>query len=300
MISEENTIMATRKTEGAAPRNIYSSIKLWLPSLSKIEKRIAMYLYDHPKEIASMPMAKVAEACSCSEGSVDRLCKKLGCSGYAQAREMLAAHPLPSEDSVSQVNIKQNTPVEELIQNINDLYINTLQRTKELNPAAKFETAIGRIARAKRLFFFGIGDALVPCLSAYYRFRRTGIDCLFDQDADMQLINASMIEKDDVVIAVSHSGNTRQVNAAMKAAHEAGAFCIGITQSVKSPMTQYCDLLFFNAVSESTVGNTNVAHRLAESTIMEILYAGVVTLIPEQAQKYLVKSAENLQVNKET
>ena len=69
----------------------------------------------------------------------------------------------------------------------------------------------------------------------------------------MQLINASMIEKGDVVIAIS----------------------------------------------ESTVGNTNVAYRLAESTIMEILYAGVVTLIPEQAKKYLVKSAENLLVNKE-
>ena len=292
--------MTSPKTAHDAPRNIYSSIELYLPSLSKIEKRIALYLYDHSQEIASMPMAKIAEVLSCSEGSIDRLCKKLGCTGYAQAREMLLSHPRPSDDTVNQVNIEKNTSIEDLIQGINDLYIHTLQRTKEMNPAGRFEIAIKQIAAAKRLFFFGIGDALVPCLSAYYRFRRTGIDCLFDQDADMQLINASMIEKGDVVIAISHSGNTRQVNAAMKAAHETGAFCIGITQSVKSPMTQYCDLLFFNAISESTVGNTNVAHRLAESTIMEILYAGVVSLIPEQAKKYLVRSAEILLVNKES
>ena len=81
----------------------------------------------------------------------------------------------------------------------------------------------------------------------------------------MQLITASNIASDDVVIAISHSGMSRTVNAAVKAAHEAGAFTIGITQSVKSTMTQYCNLIFYNATSDITVGKEIVAHRFSEN-----------------------------------
>lgn len=290
--------MATTKTTSAAPRNIFSAINLWMPTLSNTEMRIAQYFYHHYDDVAVMPMLKVAQKCNCSEGSIDRFCKKLGCSGFAQAKEMLATHSFPAENAVNTVQIEKQTSIEDLTQNISELYIHTLQRTMELNSSENFQTAINHIAKAKRLFLFGIGDALIPCLCAYYRFRRIGIICIFDADADMQMINASLIQPDDVVIAISHSGKTRHVNEAVRMAHDSKAFTIGITQSVKSPMTQYCDLLFFNAVSDITVGKTIVAHRLAESTIIEILYAGVINLIPDQANAFLKKSADILTINK--
>ncbi|MFR2214944.1 MAG: hypothetical protein ACLS61_14635 [Ruminococcus sp.] len=61
-----------------------------------------------------------------------------------------------------------------------------------------------------------MGDATVPCLCASYRFRRIGFNCYFDFDPDMQLITASNIASDDVVIAISHSGMSRTVNARCK------------------------------------------------------------------------------------
>ena len=102
-----------------------------------------------------------------------------------------------------------------------------------------------------------------------------------------------------MVIAISHSGMSRTVNAAVKAAHEAGAFTIGITQSVKSTMTQYCNLIFYNATSDITVGKEIVAHRFSENAIIEILYASVVSKMPETANYHLRKSAEILTANKE-
>ncbi len=143
-------------------------------------------------------------------------------------------------------------------------------------------------------------ERLIPCMTAYYRFRRIGFPCFFDADSDMQMINASMIRSGDVVIAVSHSGISRHVNEALRAAKEAGAFTIGITQSVKAPMTQFCDLLFFNSISDVTVGKTIVAHRLAESTIIEVLYAGVMALDPGRATECLKRSSKTMEINKES
>ena len=116
----------------------------------------------------------------------------------------------------------------------------------------------------------------------------------------MQIIHAANIKKEDVAIAISHSGKTRHVVEAMKTAKEAGAYTISISQSARSPMSKYSDLEFYNAVSDITIDKTIVAHRLAENTIVEILYAGVVVLMPEQANEILKKSAEILAVNKES
>lgn len=56
--------------------NIFTAIRLWKPSLSKTENRIADYFYNHPQEAANQSMLKVAEICHCGEGSIDRFCKK--------------------------------------------------------------------------------------------------------------------------------------------------------------------------------------------------------------------------------
>ena len=41
--------------------NIFTAIRLWKPSLSKTENRIADYFYNHPQEAANQSMLKVAE-----------------------------------------------------------------------------------------------------------------------------------------------------------------------------------------------------------------------------------------------
>ena len=279
--------------------NIFTAIRLWKPSLSKTENRIADYFYNHPQEAANQSMLKVAEICHCGEGSIDRFCKKMGYSGFAQVKEMLATQNATSEALVQQVDIEQHDSIESISEQIFNLYTHTIQLTMELNSPSVFQEATNRIVSAKHIFFYGIGDATVPCLCASYRFRRIGFNCYFDFDPDMQLITASNIASDDVVIAISHSGMSRTVNAAVKAAHEAGAFTIGITQSVKSTMTQYCNLIFYNATSDITVGKEIVAHRFSENAIIEILYASVVSKMPETANYHLRKSAEILTANKE-
>ena len=279
--------------------NIFTAIRLWKPSLSKTESRIADYFYGHPLEASSQPMLKVAEICHCGEGSIDRFCKKLGFSGFAQVKEKLATQTDVSEALVQQVDVEQHTSIKSLSEQMCDLYTSTIQLTMELNPPSSFQTATEKLLSANRIFFYGIGDATVPCLCANYRFRRIGFDCFFDFDSDMQLITASNIAGNDVVIAISHTGMSRTVNAAVKAAHEARAFTIGITQAVKSNMAPYCDLLFYNATSDITVGKEIVAHRFAENAIIEILYASVVSQMPEAASEHLRKSTEILAANKE-
>ena len=281
-----------------APRNIFTSIRFHRPDLSRVERRIADYLLENPKEAASFPLAEIARKCGCGEASVVRFCRRIGCSSFTEMKQLLASQQ-DADAGTPQIKIEKEKSIRELADNICNLYIETIHQTMELNPAEQFEAAVRLIADAESIYFFGIGDALVPCECGYYRFRRIGFPCFFDADADMQMIHAANMKKGDVAVAISHSGLTRHVVQAVKAARNAGAGVIGITQSPRSPFNKYCDLVFYNAISDITVGKTIVAHRLAESTIMEILYAGVVSLMPEKAKQMLLASSDVMKVNKE-
>ena len=281
-----------------SPRNIFTNIRFYLPDLSRVERRIADYLLETPAEASALPLAEVARRCECGEASVVRFCHRIGCSSFTEMKKLLSSQQ-DTDSVISKIKIEKEDSIRALADNICNLYTETLHQTMELNPASQFEAAVHRIASADILYFFGIGDALVPCVCGYYRFRRIGFPCFFDADADMQMIHAANIKEGDVVIAVSHSGMTRHVVQAVRAARSAGACVIGITQSSRSPFHNYCDIVFYNAVSDITIGKTIVAHRLAESTIIEILYAGVVSLLPEKAKQMLLASSSTMKVNKE-
>ena len=281
-----------------SPRNIFTTIRFYRQNLSKVENRIADYLLANPSEAAGLPLAEVARRCDCGEASVVRFCRLVGCSSFTQMKQLLSTQQ-DNEPEIPAIKIEKEGSIRELADSICELYTETIHQTMELNPPQQFEAAVHRLAEANSICFFGIGDAQVPCICGYYRFRRIGFPCFFDADADMQMIHAANLKKGDVALAISHSGMSRCVVEAVKAARDAGACVIGITQSSRTPFNKYCDLVFYNAISDITIGKTIVAHRLAESTIIEILYAGVVSLLPEKAKQMLLVSSELMKVNKE-
>lgn len=277
--------------------NILTTIRFFQPTMTLSEQQIADFVLNNYNDIADHSLAKLSEECGCGQATIVRFCRRIGCENFLDFKEKIKSVK-SNEHQMSSYKIRRDSSTEDTIKGIQHLYLDTMKRTDDLNPPHKYEEASKHIARSNHLFLFAVGDALVPCLYAYYRFSRIGLSCFFNEDADMQLIHAAEIKKGDVAIAVSHSGETRHVVRSVQAAHEAGAYTIGITQKSKSSMASYCDLLFYNATSDLSIGKTIVAHRLAESYIFEILYGVTVQHIPEASCETLKYSAELLNANK--
>lgn len=277
--------------------NILTTIRFFQPTMTASEQEIADYVLKNFNEIPGQSLARLSEECGCGQATIIRFCRRIGCRNFLEFKEKLRDFK-PSDPQISSYSIRKESSVSDMIKGIQHLYLDTMKRVDDLNPPHKYEEASQHIVRSNRIFLFAIGDALVPCLYAHYRFSRIGLSCLFSEDADMQLIHASEVNARDVVIAVSHSGETRHIVRAVEAAHRAGAYVLGITQTSRSSMTPYCDLLFYNATSDLSIGKTLVAHRLAESYIFEILYGVTVQQMPETSHETLKYSAELLTANK--
>ena len=195
--------------------NIFSIIQFFMPHLTKVGKRIGRRLLEEPREISGLSLAEFAKSCGCGQASIIRFCRDIGFEGYTEVKELVTEQyrEKPAEEGALRLETQES--VEALAQNTIHFYMNTLRLISELNPSERFGTAIEKIAESKNIYIFGSGDAIMPCLCAYYRFRRIGIHCFFDADADMQLINAANIREGDIALAISHSGKTRAINTAM-------------------------------------------------------------------------------------
>ncbi len=135
-----------------------------------------------------------------------------------------------------------------------------------------YEAAVQALLEAKSIHFFGAGDSAAICQLFYFKFHRLGIPGSAQQDAVMQLIEASNLGPGDVAIAISYEGKSRTVVNAMRVAKERGATVICITKMSKSPLLKLSDINLFIATSDVTVGKDIVARRMAEQMIVDTLY----------------------------
>lgn len=259
--------------------------KFLLPSLTNSERKAAKFLLQNPDKVANMSLVDFAELSGSSQASIIRLCRKMETDGYSQMKALLLSQlddyiqpPVQKKEFVPGMNMTQ------ILKRVFSLNIQILKDTFAL-ASDEYEKAFEAILNAKQICFFAIGDATIPCQFAYIKFRKLGYTCYMDMDADMQLINASNLKEGDVAIAVSHSGNSRQIVNAMKIAKERGATTICITKLSKSEMIKWCDIKLFTTASVAVLEKEIIARRVAEQAIIESLYFAVLEKTePESGQ----------------
>lgn len=284
-------------TKNGNVRNILATLEFLLPSLTQAEKRAAKYILSSPKEMVKLPLSKMAKRCECGEATVVRLCKTIGVSGYTELKQTLSRQlSMPAEQN--DVLQMSNRDMGAIIENAFKLNIINLKKTLEVAAVEEYEEACNVIAKARKLVFFAIGDAMFPCSYASLRFRRIGYDCYADSDADVQIINASNMGEADVAIAISHSGRTKQVVEAMRIAKEKGAKTICFTKVGKSELTKYSDIVLYNVTIDTTIDKEVIGRRVAEQAMLDAIYMGVLQKMKTNSFDKFQKVSENLKVNK--
>jgi glutamine---fructose-6-phosphate transaminase (isomerizing) len=111
--------------------------------------------------------------------------------------------------------------------------------------------------RARRFLFVGCGTSFHACLAC-----RQTIEELVDVPVSLELASdmidrQSPVARDDVCVFVSQSGETADTLAALRFAKDAGALCVGITNTVGSAIARLTDCgVHINAGCEIGVAST--------------------------------------------
>ncbi len=249
------------------------NIKMLYPRMSKAEKKIADWIMANPGEIISLSIIELAEYCGCSEATIVRFAKHLGFSGYQELKISLAQETntttvstdVTAEDSASDIYDKV----------CNEIYC-ALELTKETQNTEALEAACSAILKAHRIVVIGLGNSAAIALDLSHKLLRAGCDACAFSDNHMQMIAVSHLTKDDVVVAISHSGSSKDIVDALKFAKSREVVTVCITNYGKSPIQKYSDFVLFTSSDETKHSILALSSRIAQLAIVNVIYYYIV------------------------
>jgi DNA-binding MurR/RpiR family transcriptional regulator len=261
---------------------ITTFIKGKYSTFSESEKKVAKYIYERPDDVIHYTITELARFSEASEATVYRLIKKLGFSGYQDFKISLARElSIPKEGTPSD----SKKDLESFVKSVIDSNMNLIKQINSLLDIKSVEKAVKLIEKSKRIFFFAVGRSSAVAQSASLNFALLGLSSNYYSDPHAQVMVASSMGEDDVVIGVSHTGTIRDTCKSLQIAQGAGAKTIAITSGINSPITNEADVVLYTATSDPSE-NSFIVNRIGEFVILEVLYRCVLVNFETNQKKH--------------
>ena len=209
-------------------------IRFLLPSLPRAEKAFAQALMENPEAITLLTLAQIARESGSSEASIIRFCKRMGYDGYTSLKNAFLS-AIAEGTEIQSEGIDASDDMKTILKKVFQSNVQTLSDTMVLADE-EYDNALEAMINAKSIHFFGAGDAHAVCQLTYMKFSRLGIPGSAHGDIMLQLVAAGNLTPNDVAIAISYEGRSRNVVQAIKIAKQVGATTICITKMNKSPL----------------------------------------------------------------
>jgi len=235
---------------------------------------VAEYVLAAPDKVIYQSISELAENAGTSEPTVIRFCRTLGFKGYHDLKIRLAQDLVPEVKNIHE-DVAPGDDAATLCRKV--LYANALaiQDSLETLEPALVEQAIRLLARASRIEFIGFGGSASVAMDAHHKFFRIGIPCGWQDDPHMQAMSAALMTPRCVVVAISHSGSSKDIVETLEIAKGAGAATIAIVSHRKSPVATIADVALCVHTRETGFKPEPMSSRIAHLSVIDVLSVGV-------------------------
>lgn len=242
--------------------------------LRKSEVKVADFVMANPQKVVHSSISELAESADVSEPTVIRFCRRIGFKGYQDFKIALAQSVVPRIKSIHE-SITEHDNAQSLTMKVFQANIAAIQDSLDTLDFVTMERVIEACASARSILFFGLGGSASVAQDAYHKFFRVGIPCNWYEDTHMQAMGASMLGEGDVVIAISHSGSSKDIVEAIELATEAGAITVAVTSHVKSPVSQVASHVLSVNTTETSYRFEPMSSRIAHLSVIDAVAVGV-------------------------
>ncbi len=261
--------------------NLLLKIRESYRDLGDKDSQIANFILQHESEVPKLTISQIAEGSSASQAAVVRFCKLFGCEGFKDFRRRLTTDILEQAQKPSLLSgyattdLTENEDISSIVERMSANNIRSISETKDLLDPKTLEKAIHVLANAPRVDFFGFGASGIVAMDAHQKFIRIGKICNTTQDSHIQVTLASSMHRGDAAVVISYSGKTRDALETATAAKERGAFVIAVTKyGSDNPLANLADIVLYTTSPEAVYRSGATGSRIAQLTIIDILFAG--------------------------
>lgn len=256
------------------------------------DKKIGEYIVDNPEQIVNYNTLELADLIDTSQSAIIRFIKKIGYKGYIDFKIDVAKSLEESNDFFLDEVITKNESIENIISKSKNNVLATVEKTYALIDTEAIKRAIDDINKANNIYLAGVGSSGLICEDFSYKLQRSGKRVFYQVDAHTNLALVTNIDKDDLLIAISYSGLTKEILIASEYAKKVGAKVISISKSLNSTLAHNSNELLLIPEIEREMRYGAISSRLSSQIITDILYYGYVAANTEKVNENMRTSKE--------
>lgn len=235
-------------------------------TFTKSEHKIYDYILSHPDKVLYHSLTELSEYSKVAEATVLRFFRKLGFKGF-QDFKFLFAQEVPQANHAPQD--------ESFVHRIRYNIVQAIEDSSEVVDLGTLEKCIKAIDASQDVVIFGIGSSGIAGLDMQNRLMRIGKHVNAITDSHFQIMRASSLNENSVVIAISLTGSTKDIVDAVKLAKEKKATVIALTNYVKSPLTKYADHVLLSSAKESPLDSGSLVSKIAQLYLIDLICTGL-------------------------
>lgn len=151
--------------------SIAAQITNQLDTLTRSEARVAAHVLQQQQEVAFYTLELFAQRVGVSTTTVLRFCRRLGFSGFSDFQQAVRKELRAQPDLMEKLQRTAGSHEDEaLIANTVNQGLHCIRQTFRDLPGAQIREAVERIAKAQRVFTFGMRESFALAHYAYTRF----------------------------------------------------------------------------------------------------------------------------------
>lgn len=260
---------------------ILHTLEAEINQLSLTERKLAEFILHAPGETVHLGITELAERCGISPAAVTRFCKEFHFKGFPDFKVKLAAELAHSDagqlSGGSYQDIVAGNPLATIVEAMQANHLASIRDTTSLLDLDKLEAAVGLLCRARRIDLYGMATSAIVAQDFYQKLVRIGVNCTAFSDSHMQITSASTLSEGDAAFAISYSGETPETIDALVCAKEKGASTLSLTSYGTNTLASLSDTALFASSLEQGMRRGDMASRIAQLHIIDILFTGMVS-----------------------
>lgn len=239
------------------------------------EKLIADYLLKTRESIIGMSAKEIGEITRTSAPTVVRFAKKIGFDSLNEMKLKLTISMSKDDDSQFEY-LSKDLSTKGIINGVKSSMHSIIDATVSLLKEEDINKAVDLLIKAKNIYIFSVGASGLVAQDFYYKLNRINKRCIAHTDTHLQITSSVLMEKGDVAIAISYSGETKEVILCAENAKKKNVPVISITKaSVDNTLSNISDIALKVPYVEKSLREGAISSRISQLFILDILFLGM-------------------------
>lgn len=240
---------------------------------------MADYLLAQPDTARHLSSQQLAAEAGVSQSSVVKFAQKMGFKGFPALKlaisEALASNPNPHSIPVHN-QIRGDDPMRLVGEKLIQENVAAMHATLDVNSEEKLMESVTMLRSARRIIVTGIGASGLVAQNFARKLLKIGFNAVVERDMHALLATVQALSPNDLLLAISYTGERRELNLAADETLRTGAKILAITGFTPNALQQRASHCLYTIAEEQATRSAAISSTHAQMMLTDLLFMALV------------------------